>query len=194
LKLKESEIKKSSQELPVIICIANLRQVKDHHTLVQALGILKEKGIPFRAWLVGADFRDEYSKSLKRLVCSLGLNDQVEFLGARTDVGELLCQADIGVLSSISEGLPVALLEYGMASLPVIATDVGQCQKVIGDAGLVVPVQHPEKMAEALEIFLSDFEKRVEFGKQFKSRVELYYSSAAVFSQLIGVYQKALSA
>ena len=188
LQVQTNGVEKTSHEPPVIICLANLRPAKDHHTLVQALAILKEKGISFQTWLVGADYGDEYAQSLKQLVRSLGLENQVEFFGMRTDVGELLQHADIGVLSSRTEGLPVALLEYGMAGLPAVTTDVGQCRAVVGNSGLVVPAENHVALANALGKLLKDIQQREYYAVAFRERVARKYSGDAIFSNLVNIY------
>ncbi|RMH01752.1 MAG: glycosyltransferase, partial [Chloroflexi bacterium] len=174
----------SKRDIPVIICTANLRAAKDHHTLIKALALVRNDGIPFKLWLVGADFNDTYSRSLKQLIHERNLSGDVEFLGVRTDITDLLCQADIGVLSSVTEGLPVSLLEYGLAGLPVVATAVGQVPEVVGECGVVVPPKDVEALAAGLKKFLCDKERRRQLGKKFNERVEERYSAAPVYDLL----------
>lgn len=182
----------SKRDIPVIICTANLRAAKDHHTLIKALTRVKDEGIPFKLWLVGADFNDAYSRSLKQLIHQRNLSEDVELLGVRTDIPDLLCQADIGVLSSVTEGLPVSLLEYGMAGLPVVATAVGQVPEVVGDAGLVVPPGDDAALAEALKMLLLQKDMRLQYAHMFNSRVAQSYSADIVYGQIIEIYTRSL--
>ena len=77
-----------------------------------------------------------------------------------SDIKYILNQSDIGVLSSKSEGLPIALLEYGLASLPVLATDVGECKNVINHHKAIVVPKRSDIFAKALiEIIENDFLK-----------------------------------
>ncbi len=81
--------------------------------------------------LVGKDFNDDYSLKLNNLIESLDLKKNIFLYGSKPDISNILRQCEIGLLSSKSEGLPLALLEYGLANLPVIATKVGECESVI---------------------------------------------------------------
>jgi len=102
---------------------------------------------------------------------------------------------DVGVLSSVSEGLPLALLEYGMAKLPVVATRVGQCAEVLdeGRAGLLVPPGSPAELAEALVKLLGDGSQRREMGEKLCSRVREHYGPDKVVSQICRVYDLVLA-
>jgi len=182
----------SKRDIPVIICTANLRAAKDHHTLIKALIRVKDEGIPFKLWLVGADFDDAYSRSLKQLIHEKNLSGDVAFLGVRTDIPDLLGQADIGVLSSVTEGLPVSLLEYGLAGLPVVVTAVGQVPEVVGDAGLLVPPGNEGALAEALKKLLIRQDMRQQFAHMFNSRVAQSYSADVVYGQIMDIYTRSL--
>src|SRR5438876_11120160 len=81
---------------------------------------------------------------------------------------------DVGVLSSRSEGMPLALLEYGMNGLPSVATRVGQCAEMLDDgrAGLLVPPAAPEPLAKAILALLQSPEQRAELGGRFRQRTQ----------------------
>jgi glycosyltransferase involved in cell wall biosynthesis len=85
--------------------------------------------------------------------------------------------AHIGVLSSESEGLPVALLEYGMAALPTIATQVGQCSQVLwhGKYGWVVPPKSPIPLALAIEEIILHPKKARIISKDFENQIRKNY-------------------
>lgn len=172
----------------IILCVANLRFPKDHSNLVAALEILHKEGRAFKAWLVGKDFHDAYSVNLKSQIAIAGLKDKVQLLGDRTDIAELLQQADIGVLPSASEGLPVALLEYGLAGLPVVSTEVGECGAVLGSDGIVVPPGDSRALAKGLSILLVNPDLRKALGHQFTEKVRAYYSAEAVLNHLLNIY------
>jgi glycosyltransferase involved in cell wall biosynthesis len=115
-------------------------------------------------------------------------------LGVRRDVYAILKACDIGVLSSACEGLPLALIEYGMAALPAVATNVGQCGEVLdeGRAGILVASASPEPLAEALLSLLKSPERRLALGKQLHRRVKERYSADAVMKQVCQIYEKIL--
>ncbi|MBI3359810.1 MAG: glycosyltransferase, partial [Chloroflexi bacterium] len=118
----------------------------------------------------------------------------VSFLGERMDVAGILAACDIGVLSSRSEGLPLALIEYGRAGLPVVTTSVGQTAEVVdsGRAGLLVEPADPRVLAEALIHLLRSPRKRVLFGSRLRCRVEEIYSPENAMRQICEVYSSIL--
>ena len=143
--LPEAIVKK--REKKTIVHLANFRPQKDHGTLVKAIQLLiQEKEYTsenLEVLLVGDNTIDPvYTQSIIDLIASSGLEDIIQVMGPSQDVAKLLAEVHLGVLSSVSEGLPVALLEYGLSGLPVVCTKVGQCAKVLkeGELGwLTVP-------------------------------------------------------
>ncbi|HIC32722.1 MAG TPA: glycosyltransferase, partial [Flavobacteriaceae bacterium] len=135
-----------------IVCLANLRPQKDHINLLNAFKAISHQHQDWTLHMVGKDFEDDYSNTVKQHIVDLKLSNQVFVYGSCPDTSAILQHSDIGVLSSKSEGLPLALIEYGLASLPTIATNVGQCKEVIIDeqTGLLVPSENPNALSETL--------------------------------------------
>lgn len=129
---------------------------------------------------------------VRRLAEELGLDGRVSFLGAREDVGAVLEASDIGVLSSGSEGLPVALLEYGEAGLGVVCTDVGDCGRVLEGFGLLVGAGDAEGTAEGVLELLRSPKRRADFGRRLRERVRANWSRDAAVRKLEEVYEKVL--
>lgn len=183
-----------------IVCVANLRAEKDHLNLVRAMALVVRRHPSAHLLLAGAHSDPAYSagssyfEAVKREVAQNSLGQNISFLGQRRDVSALLHGCDIGVLSSKTEGLPVSLLEYGMASLPVVATRVGECEEVLdrGRAGLVVSPQSPRELAEALLSLLDSPERRALFGERFFHRVQELYSAKAIIERVCLVYTAVL--
>ena len=170
----------TSKKYFVILHLANLRHQKDHLTLIEAIRILKTKiNDPFQLICAGSDLNDDYSLKLKHKVKAYNLENIITFNGAVKNISSLLEQASLGVLSSQSEGLPVSLLEYGLAALPVVVTDVGQCAEVVGNGkyGLVVPPSNPEKLAASIQWHLHNRQSSMEMGHSFRKQVEDEYGS-----------------
>ena len=145
--------------------------------------------------LVG-EIRDEsYAQSVREAISRLGLETHVSILGTRPDVPEILAASDIGVLSSSSEGLPLALIEYGMAGLGVVCTRVGECPRVLrdGQLGLLVPPSDPQALAAALLDLLNHPEKRSQLGNDLAENVRREYSPDERISQLVDFYRKILA-
>ena len=174
-------IKKTDSSIIKIVVLANLRPQKDHITFIQALAMIKETIAKKKVKIIfaGLFWEDEYYKSIRELLNYNDLVDSVEFLGSVNDVMSLLLTCDIGVLSSKSEGLPVGLLEYGVAGLPVIVTNVGQCAEVVhyGKCGIVVPPSAPQEMAKALLDLIKNPQKGEALGSALKERIEKEYGA-----------------
>lgn len=172
-----------------IVCLANLRVPKDHLNLLQAFNLLSKEFSDWEMLLVGKDFSDSYAQVLKNYIGLNNLRDMVKVLGERSDVKNILQQASIGVLSSKSEGLPMALLEYGAAKLGVVVTDVGQCAKVVLGYGQVVPPENYKLLASALKVYMSNEEKRTFDAANFNENIKLDYSFTAILPKLLSVYK-----
>jgi len=166
-------------EVFTIVCLANIRPQKDHEALIRAVAQLAAQNLPkkLKVILAGAEDNSEYNYMIRDLISELGLQHVIEMPGSVEDTTSLLAAADCGVLSSVSEGLPVALLEYGMAALPVVVTDVGQCAEVVanGKFGRVVSAGNPELMAKELLWIIHNPEEASQMGSAFKEHVEKEY-------------------
>ena len=113
-----------------IVCVANLRPQKDHITLIRAMVRVTRQRPTAHLLLVGACRDLVYLEYIRREISENAMEQHVSLLGDRRDVYKILRACSIGVLSSLGEGLPLALLEYGIAGLPTVATRVGQCAEV----------------------------------------------------------------
>lgn len=165
--LPEALVSKCTKK--TIVHLANFRPQKDHSTLVKAIHLLmQEKGYSsenLEVLLVGDSSMDKvYTQSIINLIASSGLEDIIRVVGPSNDVASLLAEAHLGVLSSVSEGLPVSLLEYGLSGLPVVCTRVGQCGKVLkeGELGWLVAPGNESAMADALKEALDNEDGRTE--------------------------------
>lgn len=164
-----------------IVLLANLRKEKDHLNFLKAFVLIKDKIASYEVNInfAGLYWDNEYFQQIIDFIEKEKLTSKVTFLGSVENVSKLLSNSTIGVLTSISEGLPVSLLEYGYASLPVIVTDVGQCAEVVhyGECGIVVPPSAPQEMAKALLDLIKNPQKRVELGVALKKRIEKEYGA-----------------
>ncbi|MFD7658032.1 glycosyltransferase [Actinosynnema sp. NPDC059797] len=147
------------RDVPVALCPARLEPQKRHDVLLEAWARLDPDAV---LWLAGdGSCRDV----LEKLAADLGVTDRVRFLGNRCDVPDLLAAADVTVLTSDWEGMPLAVLESLAAGRPVVATDVdGVRQALAGGGGVVVPPRDPEATAAALRSLLHDPAARAELG------------------------------
>ncbi|NND61773.1 MAG: glycosyltransferase [Flavobacteriaceae bacterium] len=170
-----------------IVCLANLRPQKDHLNLLKSFKELRTQ-FDCSLHLFGKSFEDDYFDTINDYVSENGL-DNVYFYGSQTGIVQLLKAFDIGVLASKSEGLPVALLEYGLAGLAVVATDVGQTKQVVSNFGAIVPAENSEALAKALSEYLKNGEKRKEDAQLFAEHIKRNYTFEAISAKLLGIYK-----
>jgi glycosyltransferase involved in cell wall biosynthesis len=159
----------------VFACAARLHRQKAHAVLLGAVRQLRDEGAPpFCVLLVG----DGPERApLEELAVRLGVRPEVLFIGARTDVPQVLAESDAFVLSSDYEGTSLAILEAMAAGLPVVATDVGSNRSVVeeGEAGLIVPKRDPAALAAAMARLLGDREAAREMGRRGRAVVRARY-------------------
>ena len=179
-----------------IICLANLRPQKDHFTLLKAFSMVKKHHPNWTLHLVGKDFKDGYSSKIKQTIKTMNLSKSVFVYGSRNDVSHVLKQCDIGVLSSRSEGLPLSLLEYGLAKLPVITTKVGECDRVISKKteGLIVPTNNYKDLSEAILFFIENSNAGLKAGQALNKKILNNFSPANVISRVSQIYKEHYSA
>jgi glycosyltransferase involved in cell wall biosynthesis len=140
-------------DLPVVLCVANLKWEKGHKYLIDAVARLRDRGAPCTVALAG-DGPEE--PALRRQADELGVD--VRFLGTRWDIDRLLARADVAVSSSLTEGLSNAVMEAMAAGKPVVATTVGGTPELLHDRGVLVPPSDPWALADGLYALLSDRE------------------------------------
>ena len=130
---------------------------------------------------------------MQALVNELNIQDLISLNLSVMNIPEVLSLADVGVLTSESEGLPISLLEYMASFLPVVVTDVGECKRIVSEAdcGIVSPTKNPEALAEALIKMMQSEEKWSEWGENGRRYIEQHHSLDAFVEKMIQeVYQK----
>jgi glycosyltransferase involved in cell wall biosynthesis len=178
-----------------VICVANFRREKDHRTLMAAMALVTKALPGAHLLLAGGPTDPECLAAARRQVSALGLDGKVSFLGQRTDAAAIMRACDIGVLSSITEGLPVSLLEYGAAGLAAVATAVGQCPEVLdhGKAGVLATPGSETELAEGIIELLRNPERRAGLAAEFQARVNKHHSPESVMRQICEIYGRVLS-
>lgn len=173
--------------------ILRISPIKDVKTLLYAFSELKGRFPKARLYVAGPEDDEEYAKECYVLKEQLQIKD-VYFTGTVNTL-EYMEKFDFTVLSSISEGQPLAVLESFAAGRPCVVTDVGCCRELIegmgddtfGPAGYCVPPMHREALCNALERMCTHQEERYQMGQTAKKRVEHYF----LHEDMIKNYQKA---
>lgn len=133
-----------------IVSVGQLIQRKRMDVLIDALGLLKQQGIPLRAAILG---RGPLEDALRERARSQGVSEQVDFLGYRDDVEQVISQAGVFCLASEWEGVPFAMMEAMAAGLVPVVTDVGTIADWVTpeENGCIVPVGDPAALAATLK-------------------------------------------
>jgi glycosyltransferase involved in cell wall biosynthesis len=174
----------------VITVIANLIAYKGHRDLIAALALIKDQlPRPWRLLAIGRD--DGIGADLKAQAQSLGIADNIMWLGERGDVDELLSSSDLFILPSHQEGFSNALLEAMATGLPVVATAVGGNSDAVvdGETGSLVPVHDPQALAAAILRLAQEPGLRASFGEAGRRRVEQRFSLEACVDRYERLYR-----
>jgi len=168
--------------------VGRLNWAKDQATLIRAFGHVHASEPDTALLLIG---EGELRTELQRCVDELGLGGHVHFLGDRNDVQALLAGLDLFVLSSVSEGYSLALLEAGAAALPVIATDVGGNREIIRDGrtGRLVKASDVAALSEVMLDLLHHPAHALALGLAARAWVEQHGSLDAMACSYAELYQ-----
>jgi glycosyltransferase involved in cell wall biosynthesis len=169
-----------------ILCLANLRFQKNHFLLLEVAENLKKTHPDWSFHLVGNDLNDEYSARVKTVIKDKNL-DNVFIYGTKNDTTNIIKQSEITILTSDIEGLPVALIEYGLLGKATIATAVGEIPLIIknGENGFVVPVNNSVKFHEALAKVIDDENLRMKLGQNFYKTISASNSENSVINKYL---------
>lgn len=168
--------------------------IKDVKTMIRAYALAKERCPRLKLWIMGPlDETPDYAAECMELARDLDARD-VAFTGpVRPE--DRIGRMDILLLSSLSEGQPLAILEGFSAKKPFIATDVGNCRGLLegerddwGPAGIVVPIMGVQQMADAIVRLAGDPELRRRMGEIGNRRVRRFYDQRDIMRQYRGVY------
>jgi|SRR6218665_1707 len=175
-----------------ILCLANLRDQKNHFLLLRVASLLKISHPDWTFHLVGKDFNDAYSDRLNDAIVQNNLQETVYLYGSRTDSGAIISQSDIAIMTSKSEGLPVALLEYGLYKKPVVVTNVGELPLIVknGVNGFIVPSEDEKSFHAALVNFIDNTDLRRQLGEALFHTISQNNTEAAVIRQYLNWVQK----
>ena len=159
-----------------VVSIANLKPVKNHQFLLEACDLVS-KELKISLHLIGQEFGDDYSIEMLK---EFDKRSYVKFHGTLLDPGLVLNKMQVGVLSSNSEGMPMVILEYGIAGIPVVSTDVGACRNILGENANIVALGDVKGMAGAIKDYLINSKRAEKDSREFRERVLEKFSSDSV--------------
>lgn len=176
--------------------VLRVTPIKDVKTMIRAFGFAKEKLPSLKLWIMGPTEEDpEYAEECYNLVEMMGIRDVV-FTG-RVNVREYLGRMDFTILTSISEGQPLTILESFAAGKPVVATDVGNCRELIygpddffGTAGILTHIMNVQEIARAMLELAKSAKQREEMGENGYKRTVNQYTIEQMQETYSNLYQE----
>lgn len=176
--------------------VLRVTPIKDVKTMIQAFSFAKEREPKLKLWIMGPSEEDEgYARECRDQVKALGLSKDVVFTG-RVDIREYLGRMDVTILTSISEGQPLTILESYAAGVPVIATDVGNCSGLIygesddfGAAGILTHIMNVGEISQAMVDMARDEPMRLQMGENGRKRVMSRYKVEHMQAAYRKIYQ-----
>lgn len=177
--------------------VLRIAPIKDVKSMIYAFAGLKEKVPNARLFIAGPEDDKEYARECYDLIERLQIKD-ITWMGT-INVVEHMGDFDFTMLSSISEGMPLAVLESFAAGVPCVATDVGSCKELLagisedddfGKAGICIPPMDIQEMINAMYILSTNSEKRYKMGVAARNRVQKYFRHEDMIKSYSEVYRE----
>jgi len=189
---------------PTVALIGRVVPIKDVKTFIRACGLLQQQIIELEALIIGPLEEDkEYAEDCREYVRQEGLESTITFTG-KVNIMDYLGRIDVMVLTSISEGQPLVILEAGAAGIPSVATDVGACREIIeghadedpklGPGGVVTTLTSPKATAEGMAKLLTDAAFYASCSATIKERVRRYYDKRDMLGAYRDLYARLIAA
>ncbi len=171
-----------------LISVGRLVRAKNFETLLRAVAVARAAVPDLALWILG---RGDEGPALARLSAQLDLASVVQFCGERGDVGNWLRAANVFVLSSTSEGLPISLLEAMAAGLPAIVTEVGGLPELIAlsGAGKTVPARSVHDLARAIVEFANRRQELAALGERASRCYQVYFTPDRMAREYLSLYR-----
>ena len=174
----------------LVVAVGNLYEVKGHRVLLESLARLAPPGavLPCHVAIAG---QGHLESEIRAIVDARGWRDHVRLLGVRDDIPDILAAADVYAMPSLSEGLPLALIEAMMAGTAIVASRVGGIPEAVldGTHALLVPPGDPAELGEALGRLIGDRDLRARLGAAAAQRANLRYNVTAMTDAYESLYE-----
>ena len=178
-------------DAPVVGSVGRLGEEKDYRTLLRAAVAIRQRAGNCYFMIVG-DGKDDERPQLESYARELNIDPWVRFTGYRSDLLEVYRTFDVFLLTSITEGMPNAVLEAMSMSLPVVSTKVGGVAELIvdGRTGILVPAGDDTAIAENVLGLIQNPELRRQMGEQGRNRIEKHFSFDARTRRIEAIYRQ----
>lgn len=176
-----------------VLTVGYVNPNKGLETLIEAIHLVNKSGTKINLYIAGPVFKSQenYRSRLQELIDKYKIKN-IEFLGMRKDVVDLLRSSDLYLCSSDFEASPIAVWEALATGIPILSTDVGDVRTVFTDnaCGLVVPIQDPQSMASALIKLASDADLRQKLSEKSRKTAESLFSLSNTANSYKDFYQE----
>ena len=183
---------------PVIGCVGRLKLIrKGQEFLIQAAGLLKQRGVPVKLLVVGAPFpgNESHLEKMRAIAREAGIIDDVIFTGELRDPRAAYATMDVAVLPSAQpEPFGGVVMEAMCMSMPVVATNVGGSTEQVADGvtGFLVPPADPTALADKLERLVKDAALRKSFGEAGRRRITERFTLTGMVEKIVRIYDDCL--
>lgn len=197
-------VKQRPSKIPhVVTLIGRIVSIKDIKTFIRAIAVAKESLPDIQGWIAGGMEEEPlYAQECESLVRTLNVEENISFLGFQK-IDDVLPKSGLLTLTSISEGMPLVVLEGFAAGLPCVSTDVGSCKdlihgalddhdRAIGSAGAITPIAAPQELAKYYVAFLTQEAAWKQAQQNALARVKHYYQEKQFLEQYNALYQRIL--
>jgi glycosyltransferase involved in cell wall biosynthesis len=180
---------------PTVLLVARMLVDKGVVEFLDAAELLLERGVQARFVLVGGVDAHNPASLSEHYIAGRQRGSDIEWLGQRRDVADLLRSSTIVCLPSYHEGLPKVLLEAAATGRPMVATDIPGCREVVVHdvTGLLVPVREVEALADAIQSLLEDPARCERLGAAARAKAEAEFGADRIVAQTLDVYSNLLS-
>ncbi len=172
-----------------IVSIGRLSREKSFETLIEAMSVLRNGDADIKLIIIGEGYlRDKLQKQID----TLHLNENIQLVGYRIAAKRYLHLFDALIISSVTEGLPITMLEAMAAGVPVVATAVGGIPEAIKDGitGLLAPPRNPVKLAEAISRVINDMQLAGTIRSQARLMIRKEYDSRVMADKYAELYAR----
>jgi len=184
------------RSVPHILYLSTMMVAKGLLVLLNALAILKERGVSFSACLAGAFYSDPSEEQFLSAVQKLNLGDDVKWIGPvyEREKEELFLASDIFVLPTLRETFPVVSLEAMAAALPIVASAEGALTEIVDHnaTGFLCPKGDERKVADYLQILCEDSRMRADFGAKGREKFSENYTDHVFRRNMVNTFQSLL--
>jgi glycosyltransferase involved in cell wall biosynthesis len=183
-------------DVPLVGMISNLhRPIKGVPYFLDSVPLILQAVPHARFIIFGGGFgHGGHEAKLREQAAALGITEYVQFAGFRPDIERYYCALDLSVLTSLSEGLSIAVLESMKHGVPVVVTRVGGNPEVVieGKTGYLVPPRDPQAFAERVVALLRDPDLRRQMGAAARHRIAEHFHIASTAEAYLDVYRDVL--